>query len=292
MQERLEFKKQREFGELIGDTFLFIKQNFKPLLKVFLYLCGFFILASMLSAITYALSTADSFSFGSEVVKPVSPFDKIFSINYFIVMLLSFATYTAMTVSTLSYMALYIEKGNIPPSVEEVWSYFKFFYFRAFGSSFLVIIAMIVSFICCVIPGIYAFPALSIFYSVMIFENASFRYSFSRAFKLVNTDWWGTAAAMFILFIITYAAILIPSIPAAIINMGRAFTPGSKGASTILIIISTILQSMAQVFTIFPIVGVSLCYFNLVERLESGGLLGRIQQMGKDKDQFNAPEEY
>ncbi len=289
MQEKLEFKKQREFGEIIGDTFLFIRQNFKPLGKVFLYLCGFFILASTISTIIYSLNGNIAMTYGA---KPMAQYEKMFSINYALVMLLFFATYTAITVSTLSYMALYIEKGNVPPSVEEVWSYFKYFYMRVFGSSFLIMLTMIVAFACCIIPGLYTFPALSLFYCVMIFENASFRYSFRRAFKLANLDWWSTAAALFILCVITYAAMVIPAIPAAIVNMSSAFSPGGKSVNSTWVILSTVFQQISQVLTIFPCIGISLCYFNLVERLENGGLLGRIQQMGKDKDQFNTQEEY
>ncbi|MGY4383619.1 hypothetical protein ACVWYN_000638 [Pedobacter sp. UYP24] len=289
MQERLEFKKQREFGEIIGDSFLFIKQNFKPMGKVLLYLCGFFILASTVSSIAFALNGNVAMTYGA---KPMAAYEKMFSINYALAMLFLFATYTAITVTGLCYMALYIEKGNLPPSVEEVWSYFKYFYMRVFGSSFLIMLAMIVAFACCIIPGLYVFPALSIFYSVMIFENGSFRYSFRRAFKLANLNWWATAAAIFILCIITYAAMLVPAIPSIIVSMASAFSPGAKSVNTTLVIFSTILSQISQVLTVFPLIGVSLCYFNLVERLESGGLLGRIQQMGKDKDQFNTPEEY
>ena len=43
MIQKVEFRKVRDFGEVISDTFLFMKQNFKPLFKAFFYLCGFFL---------------------------------------------------------------------------------------------------------------------------------------------------------------------------------------------------------------------------------------------------------
>ena len=289
MKENLEFKKQREFGEVITDTFQFIKQNFKPLLKVFVYLCGFFILASMLSAIVNLINMKDVVANPSN---PRAQLDKIFTVAYFLNILFYFLTFTAITVSTLCYISLYVEKHNNPPSVEEVWSYFKYFFLRVLGSSIPNLLAMVVAFAACIIPGIYVFPALTLIYTVMIFENGSFAYSFRRAFKLANLDWWLTAATMLIIFVITYAAMLIPSIPSIVVSMATAFTPGSQGPNLTGMIIGTVIQYLFQFIAIFPLVGISFIYFNLVEKLENSGLLGRIQQMGETKDPHGSPEEY
>ncbi|HMI03165.1 MAG TPA: hypothetical protein VK541_11820 [Pedobacter sp.] len=288
MQDKLEFKKTREFGDIIGDTFLFIRQNFKPFLKVYLYLCGFFILAGLLSGIVHLLTVKTDFS----GVNSARPLENLFSMSYLMVIVFTFATYTAISVSTLSYISLYIEKGNVAPAVEEVWSYFKYFFLRVFGSSILISLMMMICFICCFIPGIYVFPAFSLFYSVMVFENGSFGYSFSRSFKLANSHWWPTAGAILILWIITYATMLVPSVPAMIIGMASAFTKTPGAVSITFLIVSTLIQYLCQVFLVLPVIGVSLCYFNLAERMENGGLLNRIEQLGTQKDQFSAPEEY
>jgi hypothetical protein len=291
MNNNLEFRKQREFGEIISDTFLFIKQNFKPLLKVFFYLCGFFFLASILSAVMHLLGAGNLKNITS-ATSPMQAYSNMFSWSYAVVMLFFMATYTSITVSTLSYIAVYIDKGNKPPSPEEVWAYFKYYFLRVMGSSIPITILTFLAFICCIIPGIYVFPALSIFYAVMIFENGSFGYSFGRAFKLANKDWFATAGAMIIIWIITYAAFLIPSLPTMILGMISMFTKGPTGTVTTLMIISTVIQYLSYVFMMIPLIGVSLCYFNLAERLESGGLLARIETLGKPSTPSDIPEEY
>lgn len=288
MQDKLEFKKTREFGDIIGDTFLFIRQNFKPFLKAYLYLCGFFILAGMLSGIMYLLN----FKVDPYGADPARALENLFTASYFMVIVFSFATYTAITVFTLSFISLYIEKGNVAPGVEEVWSYFKYFFLRVFGSTLLVGIMIAICFICCIIPGIYVFPAFSLFYSVMVFENGNFSYSFSRSFKLANSQWWPTAGAILIIWIITYMVMLIPSLPAMVVGMASTFTQGSKAINVTFVVLSTVVQYACQVFLVLPVIGVSLCYFNLAERMENGGLLNRIDQLGTQKDQLSAPEEY
>ena len=290
MKNPVEFKKQREFGEIISDTFLFIKQNFKPLLKVFFYLCGFFILASILSAVTNMISST-SLNLGDST-SPFQQLARLFSWSYAFAILFYLLTYAAITVSTISYIAVYIAKGNIPPTPEEVWSYFKLYFLRVFGSTILISLVMVAAFVCCIIPFVYVFPALSLFYAVMIFENGSFAYSFKRGFKLSHKDWWGTAGALFIIWIITYAAFVIPSLPGIIVGMIIGFTQGAAKISTAWMVVVTVIQYVSYVFMMIPLIGVSLCYFNLVERLESSGLLERIDKMGTQNNQPDIQEEY
>ncbi|PTS91856.1 hypothetical protein DBR11_28275 [Pedobacter sp. HMWF019] len=294
MLDRLEFKKVREFGEIINDTFLFIKQNFKPLLKVLIYLCGFFILAGMVAAITYQLSlqknlvastSADPYGF--------SRLSQVFSISYFMVIVLVMANYTSMYVATLSFIALYIEKGNVAPTVEEVWAYFKYYFFRVMGSGIVVGIFILLAFMCCFFPGVYVFPAMSIFYPIMVLENGTLGYSFNRSFKLLKDQWWTTAATIFVIWIIAYATMSFASLPAIILGLVGAFTSGGRGLSSTIVIISTIIQYVCQLFMVLPVIGVTLCYFNLTERQESTGLMNRIDQFGTgEKDLNSTPEEY
>jgi hypothetical protein len=126
----------------------------------------------------------------------------------------------------------------------------------------------------------------------MVFENGSFGYSFSRSFKLANIQWWPTAGTILIIWLITLAIMTIPSLPAVFVGMASTFTKTPGNINTTFLILSTLVQYLCQIFFVIPVIGVSLCYFNLAERMENGGLLSRIDQLGTQKDQFSAPEEY
>jgi len=289
MQNKVEFKKIREFGEIINDSFLFIKQNFKALLKTFVYFCGIFILAGMLASIFQQLDMKNVM-FGNP--SDTTALANIFSIKYFLAVLMLFFAYAAGTVSILSFIDLYVQKGNVAPGIDEIWSYFKYYFLRVFGSSFIMLLFMMVCFACCLIPGIYVFPAVSLFYPVMIFENGSLSYSFSRSFKLLKDQWWVTAATLFVIWLITYAAMSFISIPALIFGFVSAFSKGTGSLTTFMIIITSIIQYVCQIFQILPIIVGSLCYYNLTERLESTGLFHRIDQFGTQKGDLNTQEEY
>lgn len=294
MTDKLEFKKLRDFGEVINDTFVFIRQNIKPLVKVFVYFCGFFVVATGVASVLQQLGMRNAMLEMSSRApgNPFGFFDKIFTINYLLVILFSMANYAAMYVSILSFITLYIEKGNVAPNVDQVWAYFKYYFFRVLGSSLFVTLFVLICFVACIVPAIYVFPAMSLFFPVMIFENAGWSYAFGRSFKLLKDQWWVTAATILVVYIITMACISFISVPVAIVSMASTFTQGVKAMSVTMIIVSTVIQCLSQIFMVIPIIGLSLCYFNLVERKENIGLLSRIDDFGQAKNPFGAPEQY
>lgn len=290
MSEKIEFKKLREFGEVINDTVLFIKQNFKPLLKVFVYFCGFFIVAGIIAA------TVQQLGLRGAARDPGNPFnftrlEDVFTLSYFMVILFSMFTYTAINVSVLSFIVLYIEKQRVAPSLEEVWGYFRYYFMRVFFSGLFMGIFVVIAFMFCLIPGIYVFPAMSLLLPVMVMENGSFVYAFSRSFKLLKDQWWLTAGTIFVIWLIAYASMSFASLPAVVLTMAGTFIPVSGEWGKAMIVLGTIIQNLCNVFMIVPVVGCTLCYFNLAERQESAGLLDRINQLGQEGNHLNGLEE-
>ncbi|ACU02460.1 MULTISPECIES: glycerophosphoryl diester phosphodiesterase membrane domain-containing protein [Pedobacter] len=294
MTEKLEFKKLREFGEIINDTFLFIKQNFKPLLKVFVYFCGFFIIAGTVTAVMQQMEVKQVAFGNAGGGNPfgVSRVTQLFTINYLLVFVFSMASYTSIYVAVLSYIALYMQKGKVAPTPDEVWAYFKYYFFRVFFSSIGITFFFVFCFLLCLVPGIYVFPAMSLFFPVMVLENKGFTDSFSRSFQLLKEQWWVTAGAILIIYVITYASMSLASMPAILLTMVSVFTKGANGLSNTVIILSSVIQHLCYVFLIVPVIGCTLCYFNLAERQESAGLMDRINQLGEKKDDFKGLEEY
>lgn len=292
MKEKVEFRQVREFDGIISGTLLFIKQNIKPLLKTFFSLCGIFILAGMVSAIFMQLQMTDvQANIRSGNYNGVSVWSEMFGWRYLMVMVFTILNYTAMYTSILSYIALYIAKGNVAPTVEEVWSYFKYYFFRVMWSGILVYLLWIICTMLCLIPGIYVTPAFSIFFAVMILENADFGTTFSRSFALVKQNWWITFATILVVCIITAIFMMVVYAPSYILMMVSAFSGGETSILTGYQIFSSISQYLSQVFMIIPVVAIALLYYNLAERKESQGLMGRINEFGSATVPVNHPDE-
>lgn len=296
MKEPIEFRKVREFGDIISDTVVFIKQNLKPLLKAYFYICGFFILASILSSIFMQLSIA-SMSTGRYQYEMNSPIRSLynFGFSYAFYVIFLVLSIVSMHLTILCFVALYIRKGNVAPTVPEVWSYFKYYFWRMFGSSIAMGIFWIICIMLCIVPGIYVMPALVIFFPIMILENAGFSFAFERAFKLLKNEWWITFAVILVIYFIYNACAMVIQIPAIVISMASAFTHLEQPITKFYAIVTSLAQNLSQVFVIIPVVAAALIYFNLVERKESTGLMERIDTLGQTETKDDHPfaqEEY
>jgi hypothetical protein len=296
MTNNIELSKTRDFGDIISDTFLFIRENFASLLKCFFIFCGFFMVALIVIASfqqAKLIDVVNSNEYGAS--NPFGKLSQFFGLQYFFTILFSLLNYTAITVTILSYMAVYKSKGNMPPTPEEVWGYIKFYFFKTFGSMILITILFVIALVCCIIPGIWLYPILSLIFPIMIFENTSFGYAFGQSFRLIKDNWWATFGALFVIMLILYVLSVIVIMPVSLIAMGSMFLHASKGThpSATALIATTTITTLCHVFYILPIVALALCYFNLTELKDSTGLMDRINQLGSNETNTDLPaEEY
>jgi hypothetical protein len=293
-QPKIELAKTRDLGEAITDSFTFISQNFKPLFKSIFTFCGLFILAS---AATYALQQVKVMDLQKRIFdnkyETFSTMSDRFGIEYVLSMFFILLSYTLMSTTVISFMALYKQKGNIAPTTEEVWGYVKYFFLRVLLGVVVLTVLLVIATLLCLIPGVYVYPIFGLVFPIMVIENASFGYAFNQSFKIINNNWWSTFGALFVMGLIMYVAYLIFSIPNIIISVIGVLTHGRVTTSPILTVIGSLLQQMAQILYVLPLVTLVMCYFNLTEIKEGSGLIDRINQFGNHSPDNHLPaEEY
>lgn len=298
MSQNIELAKPRDFGEIINDTFTFIKQNLKPLLKYFFIFCGFFVVAGIISSsmlqlkITAATNAMSTASYNLEYKPSVWNF---FGIEYFFTILFTLLSIITVHVTALSYIALYKEKEGQIPTTEEMWGYIKYYYLKLLGSTLLVYLLLLIASLFCIIPGLYLAPIFALIFPIMIIENTSFGYAFSRSFVLIKENWWTTFGSLVVIWIIMYVCMMIVTIPAALINVvGLVLHPkNGRLVSLPAAIITSALQHLCQVFAIIPTITLALCYFNLTESKDGTSLMDKINKLGKTNPDTDLPaEEY
>lgn len=295
MSPKIELLKPRDFGEIINDTFIFVRQNFKPLMKYFFIFSGFFLLAGGATSIIQQLKLLDivntRVNTNSYSYDPFAFLGLEFFLNIFFIWL----EYISISATVLCYMNLYKQKRNTAPESDEMWGYFKFYFFRLLWASLICGILMVIAFAFCVVPAFYFYPIFALIPPIIVMENSSFGYAFSHSFKLIKDNWWVTFGSIIIIFIILYVASMVVVMPAAIINGISIYSSLTRGgsASVIATVVTTILSQVAHVFYILPVITIGLCYFNLNESKEGTGLIDRISQFGNINPDANAaPEEY
>ena len=295
MEENFEPRKIRDFGEIINDTFVFIFQTWKPLLRAYVVICGFFVVGSLLTSLLQQFRMLKGVRSGliGASRDPFSILSNLLGFEYIIALLFSMMTYTAITLTSLAFIHLYKEKENEVPTTEEVWTYVKFYFFQFLGSGVLLGALFFVGFMLCFIPGIYLFPIISLMFPIMLMESSNLGFAFSKAFTLIRGNWWPIFGVQMIMFILVMAASFLFYIPLAIAGMGNFFVGFTK-MDTFSVIMKVVVSHVTMVFLIFPNIAMALSYYSLSEQKDGTGLMDRINNFGK-KDSANpdlAPEEY
>jgi hypothetical protein len=283
MQPKVELAQIRNTGEIVDDSILLFKQNWKPLLKTYFIICGFFWAAGLIIAVFNQTKTFQLQEQG----------ESIYSITYFCTILFSFINYTFISLTALSFLTLYREKGNVAPTVEEVWGYVKYYLLRVFSSSVLLVALLAIGLVFCVLPGIYFMPVFSLITTIMVIENADLGYSFNQGFRLIKNNWWQTFGVMLVMGIIVFSAMILLIIPVTIIVAIILASINTNNAHIISMATVLTLHSLEFLY-LLPTISIALVYFSLNEKKDDNGLLERINGLGKNNQEANnlPSEEY
>src|ERR1700744_4390254 len=139
MKQNFELRKLRDFGQFFNDTFVFFKENLKPLLRSLFVICGIFMLIGIVSTTATFLHLSDLFDYKAD--PNAYGFDRFtlsFWINLIVAGLSLIITQSCIGLVTLCYMSVYLQNRNQEPTVTQVWGFFKYYFWRAAGSSILL----------------------------------------------------------------------------------------------------------------------------------------------------------
>ena len=101
----IEFKKQRELGEILSDSFVFIRNEFKPFLGTILKIVGPYILVMLISMGFYMYTIGDIFNLtaiGNTTISTYSPLIMVLAVVA--LLLSSIAAYVLAQGTVLHYI--------------------------------------------------------------------------------------------------------------------------------------------------------------------------------------------
>ncbi|MGB0176253.1 MAG: hypothetical protein ACPF9D_03745, partial [Owenweeksia sp.] len=285
---KIEFFKQREFGDKINITFAFIRQNAKEYFKYQIYLAGPFIaLGTILIAVLFS-TTMNSFTQGFEEG------DFSYSSNYssgygLLVAIVYLVIYGIISAVSLSFMRTYHEnsQGNVP--FNEVRSLTWKALFPILGGCVIGGVAIGAGLLFFFFPGIFLLVSFSLLIPIVVFEGSDSIAGLGRSYNLIKGKWWSTAGLLFVSLIIGGVLSYVVQIPVFIVGFVEAFTAVSEGTlegevlqSAWFNALGTLLAFLGMIINIFVVqTAMAFQYFNLVEKKESKGLMSKISDMGQ-----------
>jgi len=285
----IEFKKERDLGAIITDTFAFIRQNWKSYFLTILKIVGPVLLMAIAVLVFYMLAMSDVFGIikrgdggGFEgVISKLIPW--VFSLMFVYVLL-----YSLLTVSSLFFIKSYVDHNGKPDFYEVKAEVYKNIW-KFLGLGVLITVVTVFGAVFCYIPGIYLGTVLSLATSIMVFENKSIGDSFSHSFTLIKGQWWNTFGVLVVVWLLIMVLGQVFSIPALIyqfVKMGTMM--GKEDPTAILSIfkdpIYLVLNIGSYIFQFIlysiPLISTVFIYFDLNEQKNLTGTFEKIDNLG------------
>ena len=285
-QKTIEFKKQRELGDIITDTFKFLRQNFKPLFKAIFKITGpvFVILLFAIGYYSYlGMDILQNPFFGDNEDVDV----EMYFIALFILFSSLLAFYVLLYGTVLNYIKSYIRNSGVVDNTE-VFQGVK----NDFGSMLAIMIVSgiitIFGLLLCVLPGIYVWVPLSLAPAMLVFARTSIADSISYAFSLIKDNWWSTFFTLFVLTLLVYLIGMIFQFPMMIYMFIKAFTISQQGSAAnpaelidwVYVFFNVISSLFQYLLSVILIVASAFIYHHLDEKKNATGSYERISNLG------------
>lgn len=287
--KRIEFRQERDFGQLISASFEFIKVEFKMLMRLLFYIAGPMLVFSLLISIPSSIKTM-TIIYGGSLVNDPNPAQLFGSFGWsvFASIFQGFAV-LLFFVSVYEYIRLY-EEGTTEITVKDVWEKVKKNFWMYFGAGIIVSIMVGAGIIFLLIPGIYLAVAVSFTFMVITMERVDAGRAIGRSFDIIKGNWWSTFGYYLVNIIIQALIVYTVALPLILLNttfLAGYFATGAESLPFWYYIVFTLLTIVSTIITVagslIMYVAISFKYFSLVEEKEQIGLKRQIEKMGGEE---------
>lgn len=269
MEEReIIFRKKREIGEVIADSFEFLKQNLSSISRIIaIYVLPFLLLYA--GALVYfqrnILSKFD-LSNPEIIMKNIGPF----YLNIFLFLLFVIFIQSLFAGTYFSYLEAYIKHGKGNFNLSDISPNFFTNGLLALRANLIFLVIVILGGMMCFLPAIFFANTFSLIVFINIFEKKGIGNALSVSWKLVNSNWWNTLLVNLVSYLIVIVANVILSLPVIIMeSTNPAFSPAANNQAnypTLYWVFIGLSGIITTAMLIIPFTFQAFQYFNLAER--------------------------
>ncbi|WP_456439971.1 hypothetical protein [Psychroserpens sp.] len=291
MKNFIEFKKQREFGDLLADTFAFIRNEFKPLMSAIIRISGPYVALFLIAMVFYTYIIGDMFNFDLLETNQFSANPLKLVLAYVAYFGAAILAYTFTTSTVLHYIKSYTKNSGIINLVDVKQNVYKTFW-GFLGLSILKALTIIIAVVLCCLPVFYFIVPMIVVLPILVFEKTGASDAYGKSYSLIKDEFWMTLATIVLLLIIYWVISFVFSLPTAIYTYAKMgvfsgeIDPGNLDAfvDPIYIFLNVVGAFFQYILNIITIVGSAFIYFNLNERKYFSGTLERIDSLGKSEN--------
>ncbi len=266
--------KSRDLGDILTDTFQYVRIYFKTLGKGLL----FFVLPLYL--VQSFLLQGYSDQIFANMLQPgdLSVFEDLLTPRYLFSILLSMIAYAMLTIVALKHLAI-TNAGESSESVNLIQDFLPLLIKLGILYIILFFILMISAFFF-LFPALFFGIRLSLAPAALVLENRGIGESIGRSWELTQGFWWSTFSLFLIMYIIVFFCSYAFILPATILSIFFVDTGTITDAglfSTVITTFMTLSTSFASLFVVLIHLSFGLQFYNIIERKEGEGLRSKIE---------------
>lgn len=274
--QNFNLRKSRDVGDILTDTFQYIRIHYLVLGKGLL----FFVMP------LYLINAFLLQEYSNQVVGDIFDPNNLeilqgfFSGRYFLALFFSIVAYSLIPVIVLNHMNL-VSQG-FEPQVSELIEDSLPLILKIIGLNIIIAFIVGFSFLFLFFPAIFFGVKLSLAQSALVLEERDIMESVNRSWDLTKDFWWATFALLIVMYIITVFTTYVFILPTTILSIFLV-NGVDAGDSTIFVTFITTLElifnAIGSLFTAIIQIAMALHFFNLVERREGGTLRSKIESL-------------
>lgn len=277
-----ELRSVRDFGQILSDSFTYLRIHIVSLGKALLLL-GFPII--VIFAIFFSGSFGDLMMAQNDFYIQENPNQSVKIVGQMFLGLISFFL-NFLVICVIVYKHISLIDEGIDTRDIDLKMLTQNIVGNVFGLAaiFVVIgIATIIGFLLLIIPGIYLSTKLSLAPSIYIIEDETIGGALNKSWQATEGFWWFTFGMSFVMSMIVNFASYIFLVPMYILIGFISFTSGDA-SNTVLGSVVSMLYGLSMIVPVllycFPAVSQALVYFNSVERKSGRTMFDKIESLG------------
>ncbi|WP_452223212.1 hypothetical protein [Lacinutrix chionoecetis] len=294
MKQLIQFKKQRELGEMLNDVFAFLRNEYKPFFTLVLQITLPYLIL-FLAGLGFVLYTFGDFTDiaiygGSSALENEEMSLLVLFVSVFVLIIAGLIIYVLAYSTTLHYIKSYTENNGVI-NADAIKLDVKQSFWSFIGLGTLKILALGFGFMLCFFPGIYLVVPMSVVFCIMVFEKKSVTDAFSDSFNFVKDEWWMTFLVLFVVGILVSIIGGVVNLPATIYTYAKmgifsgeidpADNPFSFYKDPIYILLNLIGYAFKFFLNFVSIIVGVFIYFNINEKKNFSGTFEQIESIGK-----------
>ncbi len=277
MNNTITLRKSRELGEVLGDSFTFLKENLKYIYKPVLIIGGTYSFLYAVFLYTGFIQINPNYiqeQAGNTAAMPAYFLGIFF--GSFLILIGMLCNYLIL-INLISFKA---KNPEMIPSTSDLFKDLPGQFFKVILNFIPIIFIEALLLVALIIPGIWFSIIIAIFVPTLLFEKGSFGQLLSRARFLVKNNWWNTALAYWVPSI----CVVIVQFPVTGAFMFYLLTKVFHGdfnsippGVAIYYFFALLLSSFLY---LWPSTCIALQYLNLVHRKDNLDFVASINDLG------------